>query len=1116
MAIKMVKSYIEEVKLLSDLDYKILLSLDDIWNVGKIKDIITEVYNKLKEVINDDEDFKCKVYFKPKSYDNGKVTFRPIHTAGLIDQIAMVAMMQVLMFDIDNDNKLMLSEMSRLIPSNFYGSMISTDAISLYKPWSEQYSMYTSKANELMNRYIESEEYTHEVTLDLKRFFPSINPQVAYTYLVGKLPQSLTKNKEDKKIAQKIIRKLLRIKRTTMNEQEIEWYGSKDEYVNGLPQGLPHTYYFANLIMCEIQSIYMKHIQGEMLFYVDDSIIYTKKSCNNSVPTEMTDKDWLRSVIVGINTDIQKFETEMKTLYKKNALKYKEHSHEYHIEVHQVDGKSDVFLLKDAQENSGERFLRGLCRETSKFSFDMYAASSDEDTETLTNKTKGILDAIRNEIAFRRDKLQRDKQNKKNNQNIELNKKNDDNEIENDLWLRKLYRYKKFFSYRYILLLAKTPKCLGKKFASLEKWLNNMKLDELARLAKLSKAQKGNITSQVISWNGKDISEVEAYLDLYDKGIIGTVISFIYNHYCGAEMDDKLICDLDTCVKRMEKLLYNNQIENAYLSKVIKHDKARLLVSNEASHSLYSYVKEYYSSSIRNNQQLRDEKFIRDIVPRFGKKDALKDFFGILGLDLLWKWSSIARASNDDLCRELLLAIFTYISGFTTDEKYRYAKTNGTAIRYCELRTIAHLCSRQFMLNEFIQVLPMYFDKEYRVAIEYSLLHVIGLFVRYVGEPAKVDDLILVHKYCVDTWKNGSKHLHFYTLHNQEHAVALIHQTISIILKISYFQIKRIDFYVLFCACYLHDISMVTLPDYSKFYSAELEQSDFICTEFMNEMQKEKYPSQKTLKENLLESYRQIERYFEQEIRSTHAKKSADEIRSFPELGFLSDSIRDCIARISEAHCDDVAEVYYAKSNGQDEKINEKLIAILLRLADVLDISRYRISQLILDHNLKNMDRASRFHWISHLLTDEHTIISEYLPDGKLSKSHLEEKRIKEKIVLYVDVLLQQTTNIITEKPCKNVSCSTIQKKDGKVEITLICKQNGNCSNNKDQCNFLCKWFSKKNEYLYQEFAALKNYLNTLPNNYFSSDVQIVLRVVGDAKLSGEHFDYLKDYLEKK
>ena len=34
--------------------------------------------------------------------------------------------------------------------------------------------------------------------------------------------------------------------------------------------------------------------------------------------------------------------------------------------------------------------------------------------------------------------------------------------------------------------------------------------------------------------------------------------------------------------------------------------------------------------------------------------------------------------------------------------------------------------------------------------------------------------MIQIHRFTNEIWKNGSKFLYFYTLHNEEHAIALI------------------------------------------------------------------------------------------------------------------------------------------------------------------------------------------------------------------------------------------------------------------------------------------------------------------------------------------------------
>lgn len=47
-------------------------------------------------------------------------------------------------------NILRLSNLSRLIPSNFYGNRVSLKPEELFKPWKQQYQKYTSLTNEYL------------------------------------------------------------------------------------------------------------------------------------------------------------------------------------------------------------------------------------------------------------------------------------------------------------------------------------------------------------------------------------------------------------------------------------------------------------------------------------------------------------------------------------------------------------------------------------------------------------------------------------------------------------------------------------------------------------------------------------------------------------------------------------------------------------------------------------------------------------------------------------------------------------------------------------------------------------------------------------------------------
>lgn len=91
----------------------------------------------------------------------------------------------------------MLSNLSRLIPSDFYGNRVSTKPECLFKSWKKQYQKYNQNSNDALKKYHTSLEYKYEVTLDLENFFPTINPIIIYHYIVKNLPAHLKKEDID-------------------------------------------------------------------------------------------------------------------------------------------------------------------------------------------------------------------------------------------------------------------------------------------------------------------------------------------------------------------------------------------------------------------------------------------------------------------------------------------------------------------------------------------------------------------------------------------------------------------------------------------------------------------------------------------------------------------------------------------------------------------------------------------------------------------------------------------------------------------------------------------------------------------------------------------------------
>lgn len=1087
-AVYLAHSYIQELDLLSDDDQVTLESLKDIFDKDTITEIVEQVKSRVKFVLDDDKEFfNISVFFKPKKRDGNTNVFRPIHTARLIDQIAMIAIAQILIFDCEKsdngDDSIVIvpSEISRLIPSNFYGNRVSYDASALFKPWQEQYHEYTSTANEFLYKFSQTREYQYEVDLDLQNFFPSIDPQVLYGLVISVLPLNLSE--KDRCTIKTILKKLLFFRlvdengnsQTALNNEEWCWYLKEQHcpieisqkvqehgiiYAKGLPQGLPHTYYLANLMMLAIRDVYQQVVPGKMLFYVDDSVIFT-----NSLTGQDDDFD---TQIKKINNKIRDVESKYRSVCKEETVYPEDYIYapeNYKITVHDSNGKSKYALICDANKNSGEVYLSGLCRETSTLSADLYFASSDEDKQALKSKTDAILSSVEKEID--RTKL----------------------DI-NQIYHEKLIRYKKFFKYRQTVL----------------HYQSNGDLESL----------KKQLMDGIELRTTKSSEPIVEFFESYTDDILATLISFVLKKY--QEAGRCIDPDLKKTLELLNKELYQENFRYSYLQRTCSHYYKERLKHCDSYGSLRQKVASTYEALKKQTFKLRQGKLLEIAQITQEKNSGQNDnLFELLHLHWLYKYSKIVRGNTENIEHSILNAIYSYILGYEINNTFIFSKNDRTTIQYNEIRILASLRNLRFSLSKFYEFYKECSKDEYCVTADYTLLQVLGLFKSCVILPERIDQLILIHKYCCDTWKNGSKFLYFYTLHNQEHAVTLIQNVRKILNSLSCFELKTVDYFILFAACYLHDISMVSFPDYSSFYTSDSESSNKILSDFTLQYDKNRDDPVRS-KKVLCDVYQAIDSFFEGKVRGSHAFDSANEIRRFDELNFIEPSMRELIARVAVGHGRNLQEIYYKKSEGRETLISEKYDTILLRLSDLLDMSRYRISKVIFDHNLHNINPVSRFHWISHLLTDGYSLQVTYGMSSDINSNtecYIERKRINEKITLTVDVLMSQTTVVSNSKKCQSISSSQFEKNSSSnTAIVLKCDQGARCEN--DQCNFLCKWFTNKNDYLIDEVAALQTYLNSLDSNFYATEIEIRINVLRNDKIPNETFDYLREFIEQK
>ena len=1076
LAIYSVRTYVFDPQLLSSEDRRLLEELKDIFDEEKIASLIVKVRTLMHKVLDGDENFKIQVYFKPKKINDGELEFRPIHTADLVTLIAMVAMLHVLIYELPNKKtgKFVLSNYSKLMPDNFYGNRVSKKPEELFYRWNEQYKKYTQKANEYFNTFHKTGEYLYEVKLDIKKFFPSVNPVILFQYLIDRKPVTL--KDEEKHLFEKIIEKLLINEITNLDtiaainmyyDQKID-KTDRIVYTRGIAQGLPQSYFFGNIYMIEISKIYEEEFKGKGVFYVDDSYLYTneiigekkefqkKIECVNSKIKETYD-GYLEKI------DKNQFSSNMRD-YDMFCSSMKEKL--YELQVYE-EGKSSCSDMKTAKES--EIYLKALSREASVVGADMFATYSDEEDATLLNRTRAIYQAIEKEL---------EKEEKE-----EVNR--------NDNYIEKLHRYYKFFKYRTQRLeLKEKPES---------------KLEQL-------KVLTGNEKITTIEEGYNELKQglmMEEFIPLYKDDIWTIAVTMlIENETCEKKMEE-----IRDYIKRIIEKLYGSDLCNCaylkqYYDSFLKNEKE---MKRTDAYTSLTYITR---RKLRKYSGMYQDILCEELETWYEKMNNTDTLLNVLDLcsEDYCKWTRLVTANSTELQRKLLNAMYSYVFRIQLSDDMFLNSYDRKSIDYGTLRTLVYLRNKSCNLNKFFQKKIQFSDRDNKRTIDYSIFEVLEIFENYVLDPEKIDELILVHQYTCDVWKNGSKHLYFYTMHNQEHAVTLIKNIVKILKVLSYIRISRYDYYLLFCACYLHDISMVRIPDKQTFLLEEDKSKEVVADieekwDLANDLN--------TKKQVILNAYEKIDAFWENAVRNNHGADSAREIRKQENLKFLSPAVREMIATISEAHASDIRDIYHSKGDAKEKMVSYKFDKILIRLADLLDMSAYRVSKPILNHNIENMPKVSAFHWISHLLTEGYTLIAEYLQEGDKGEfenieGYLNPGSMTEEIQLTVHVGMSQMSEFNGKKPCKYAKlCSETLSPNG---FQLIFDDACDGSN----CNFLCRWFSKKNDYLTQEMYALEKYLNRIPQEerFYNSRIVINVQVTESTNLDDIQFEVIKKQLD--
>lgn len=1116
-AIYSLRSYIFDFDLLDETDQERYYQLQDKFDEIFIKETIKDVRNKIINLVDKDDYFiEACVYFKPKKLDNeGKVTYRPLHSTDIISQIAIVAMLHLLVYEIaDVEKKLHLSNISRLLPGNFYGNRVSLDPEVLFKPWKPQYQTYTQNANEALKKYHTSLEYKYEVSLDLENFFPTIDPMLVYQLVVERLPVNLKDS--DKELLKRILEKLLfcRLKTELSDKLKKEYYkvsegqyecSFEENFVRGIPQGLPQSYFFGNICMIPISEIFQRIFKGISYFYVDDSVIFTNDILEDGFGKQLDD----------INIEIK--ELEKRLLEKDNGVLLPKTADAmrkaglYGIHVHGVDenkGVSKSNYIRLDQLDESEVYLKCVSREASQAGNAIFRMFSDEEDIILEKRLTALsgevqkkikeLDTRLNQTKKEIAKLQKVSEEEQNSEAIKKCRKSEQNWSKfRDRWIR----YYRFFEYRKYRLnlrhMCEADEGNKTELRNIIYAVNNGKTKQ-DKLKVFMQSYNESIWDAAVSMYCEDINETERrelgeYIRELNRLCFGeenTKSSFLYKVYSELIKGGASECNNQNAYER-----YDRDVVDPY--RTLKYC---------AAHKMKSFSHKHYNAAEHWVEQIQQEE-------KNWKNEILKK---LLSDDML-NMAEIVNENTSKFLRMVANAVYSQLFDVEIEDRFVIRKFNRKALSCGEFRILVFLRNRLFKEKEFLGQKILLSDVRNKADLDYAVMEVIDIFQSFVVEPMRIDKLILTHQYTCEVWKNGSKHLYFYTLHNQEHAIALIRNIVKLNHAISFLKISSLDFYILFLACYLHDISMVKIPALDAFLTDQ-ENGDSIAWEHLSEIHQEFVQAGQSVenrelemedisqvKKWMIQSYRRLDAYYEKKIREKHALDSAAEIRARKDLDFLNATLKEFVAEVAEAHQSDERDIYFTKSSATEKMVSLKFDKIMLRLADLLDMSNCRISRPILYHNLDQMSKESAFHWISHLLTQGYELKTDY--SIVADKDCLTPGSIVEKLVLTVIVDISQMSKYQCEKPCEYMEIEDIN--DSGIELKI-----GNaCEKSKDCCNFLCKWFTEKNHYLMQELFALNEYLNRVPENYFGAEVAVCVKIANKTCLDEKQFGVLERYL---
>lgn len=994
----------------------------------------------------DFQPFDFVLKYKNIDHENGgEVTYRPLVRLSFKDQVYIQSIFNVIM-----------DELRNFLPKENLGvQLMPSDSVYIYKNWNTQYKEFVSQQRK---KCAKDTVYRTCFEYDIEQFFPS----VAQDALLEDLRKMLCIDKED--IVYKWLKEIIEyydvkhISTDTKKDYDLYLYSigkqNTEEIDLGLPQGALYSSFLASLYTRGIYSKIKKHyadkgILCEFFSYVDDGRIYLSE--NESIETV---KELVGKTLQEIN---EQSET-------KKELKIKE-------------SKTTLFQIVDRSSLSKLEYLLSdvsMANMSVNPNFDVdqdIVNTALEKYESLKKKLDDLYPTENPGKESKEEKLEREKVEKeittllKRRASFFTRKiSNDDNfyDIVNRLYeIKDVEKYGMAgvipdittFNFYYNLknllesangdehkleyLCVKLKDYLDYYLQHSDK--NGFDFYILSTIKVCYEAEYSDSLKKLLDWiyekykdnDGLILKFFSSFLSLpwhqamhekfKDKMPLGSSLEDkAIEHYFESpylfEKDKDYIHDESKKANSLEKSeilsSLNVQIEaftksrkNFKSFKTFRDDSTYLSILVDhwiAFYQKYGYVRPGYLEL--NNIFIKEDKVII-----FDNTSSFFDEYGLKNYGLNYK----------EFFKKFFFEYFNCGEVFLVNKK-------GSALRFWEYRILAYLSNKRFNLNDFFEILSDSLKRQDLLNHEVD-----GNFERIrkiVDENLKTakdkDTILLLHYYVHCSWKNGSKDLYFYTLHNEEHSMVLIQNYLEISKRIfNKLSLTRNERFILFCACYLHDIGMlISLGEDEKY-----DIGDTRIIEFYNANKKyisDEHSSDK-MEEILLKIYTlfsKTEQLNENIVRGDHGVRSSLEIQHDNGLP-LSDLEKRYVAIVSGNHMLDANPVYGVENRVEyrDTSIDIRKISIWLRLLDLTDMTKYRVTQEVFNKCFDQMGKDSKFHWIRHLSVDDVTFGTELAPPEQEG----EEEKIKLTIKILYNYLPPEEK---IEKKCSD-KCTYCYKK---------------------------------------------------------------------------------------